>query len=650
MSNCLITFEIINYEASNDKCNIPFQDLECIVRVDTFEGKISLNESNTSKIITRVNQVRRDIKINIKILHSKQLTLIGIFDLTIPYTQIKKTEINSNFSIEKKIPLTMIDSTKRILFGSIVKNANIYFNVLADVKVCGAGKCMNKSNSVVKKKTSGITALNKMPLSPKIEKNSNNKLKLDVETQKVFVTLKTPPSCEMKIKKNFFLEIDNNYNKTFSSKSKKRSNKSSSFSSMKKKKYEIVTSNGNNSNSHKKKKNLSLTTKGRNNYSDREIFNSESIKDNTFNAHQEEDELLLGDTTRIPSLLLNDEEETKIANIENDINQLSKYINQNYGKIKNNASIQDATELMMSQLHLFIQVNALMNQRIKEEIDKKNEIREAYMKVNEKHRFILKKKAHLNELMKKSEIQNNILVNRSNEFSIQITQPKIKKAELKLYQHLFNKFYFEYDILKFSETEAAKGLDEDIKKKYLLQAVRATVNSYGSVTSLIPSMPENEKRILKEILAKNNIKEIEETRLSTKMIENNKIKAITEEDEDQEEDDDEDNHHNHQLFFDENEKIEYYLTDVSQKKSKIPFKKISLNNYQYGTQKIIVKLENEEIKVKSGNSFVTLEKFIEVNESIEEGKLRNKALIKKAKGLGPRKINKKGFPMYQNKK
>jgi hypothetical protein len=80
------------------------------------------------------------------------------------------------------------------------------------------------------------------------------------------------------------------------------------------------------------------------------------------------------------------------------------------------------------------------------------------------------------------------------------------------------------------------------------------------------------------------------------------------------------------------------LNEYNNKKNvKIKFEKLNEFQYQYGTQKIIVKLDNEEILVQFGNGYITLDKFIERNEPIEETKmLLNKNNMK----------NNKNFKLY----
>ena len=72
-------------------------------------------------------------------------------------------------------------------------------------------------------------------------------------------------------------------------------------------------------------------------------------------------------------------------------------------------------------------------------------------------------------------------------------------------------------------------------------------------------------------------------------------------------------------------KLEMYLKHLySQKKvPKIIFKKISTNNYEFGTQKITIKVDGDSIKVKSFGGFISLDKFIENNAVLEDSKIKN---------------------------
>ena len=619
MSNCLFTIEIKNYEATSSKTrSITFEDFECVFRLDSNEDKIALKEYQTASVVFKANQIRRDVKINVKVSNAKQIGLIGIFDIVVPFSKIQSAEKNSSFVIEKKIPLTMIDSTKRALFGSLVTNCNIFFDISVDVKNVQGSKVLSKSKSVFKNKKNENGNI-KMPLSPKIEKNAHNKFKLDMEIQKEFSTLKTPPSGNYKHKKKFLLDVaTTTYNKTVAPKQKKG-------------RYGTA-GNSFNSNNNKRKINGGSMPKPKSS----SVNQSINMKEKTNVKMMEyKNELLDEDfhnDSLIPSVLITDnnlnydkEKSNEIESIDNEIINVDTQIFSNYETIKESKEINEIKEKMKTQIENIIHYNILINNRICKVNDKNIELKDTLMKMNEKHNLIIKKKSRLNELNAKIDNKSSIVVNRANSNKITSSQPKIKKNELKMYQHMLNKFYFEYDILKFSETESAKNLDDEIKKKLLLNAVKGTVNSYGNISNLVQMLPTAEKEKLKSILLKNNIKELPEPRLT-------KIKAITEEDEDQEEDDEESGKkHN------EEEKIEEILEKiVKEKKCKTTFKKIVGNTYLYGNQRVTAKLEGEEVKIMYGNNitYIPVEEFIDINQNKTTVKKNNrKSSLKTKKGV-----------------
>ena len=139
MTNCNITIEIQNFQSKNLQ-NIQYSDLLCIIKLDNFEGKINLNEHSSQKVNHIVKNIKKDIKCNIRLMNIKSNSLIGISDLIIPLTMIKKTEINSNFEINKSCSLTMIESTKRLLFGSVLKERNFIIEIKSNVEVLSKSK------------------------------------------------------------------------------------------------------------------------------------------------------------------------------------------------------------------------------------------------------------------------------------------------------------------------------------------------------------------------------------------------------------------------------------------------------------------------------------------------------------------------------
>ena len=55
---------------------------------------------------------------------------------------------------------------------------------------------------------------------------------------------------------------------------------------------------------------------------------------------------------------------------------------------------------------------------------------------------------------------------------------------------------------------------------------------------------------------------------------------------------------------------------------KVLFKKTSTNNYEYGTQKVMVKIEGDTIRIRYVGGYLLIDKFIELNAATEEKKVK----------------------------
>ena len=55
------------------------------------------------------------------------------------------------------------------------------------------------------------------------------------------------------------------------------------------------------------------------------------------------------------------------------------------------------------------------------------------------------------------------------------------------------------------------------------------------------------------------------------------------------------------------------------------FKKTSTNNYEYGTQKVMVKIEGDTIRIRYVGGYLIIDKFIELNAANEEKKIKKQS-------------------------
>ena len=207
MINCIVSLEIKNYEPQI--FNINFPQPACLFQFDNFEGQISLNQIESQNIQHNIKNLNKDIKYKIKLINLSDSSLIGIFDFIIPFILLKKIPSNNILSYQKICSLTMLDETKRFLFGSLINASDIFFDVSANVQILNVYK---KQNIFYYKNNKNNCCLT----SPNIYIN-NNKLKstpsFSFLNHSLIKNIPQTPKMEKKIyKNNLYLEnIDYNY-------------------------------------------------------------------------------------------------------------------------------------------------------------------------------------------------------------------------------------------------------------------------------------------------------------------------------------------------------------------------------------------------------------------------------------------------------
>ena len=207
MINCIVSLEIKNYEPQI--FNINFPQPACLFQFDNFEGQISLNQIESQNIQHNIKNLNKDIKYKIKLINLSDSSLIGIFDFIIPFILLKKIPSNNILSYQKICSLTMLDETKRFLFGSLINASDIFFDVSANVQILNVYK---KQNIFYYKNNKNNCCLT----SPNIYIN-NNKLKSNPSfsflNHSLIKNIPQTPKMEKKIyKNNLYLDnIDYNY-------------------------------------------------------------------------------------------------------------------------------------------------------------------------------------------------------------------------------------------------------------------------------------------------------------------------------------------------------------------------------------------------------------------------------------------------------
>ena len=633
MTSCTISLEVTDYEPKSTK-TIPFNDLEFRVRCDGItEEKLKLSDHLTNHITTTLQQIHRDIKFTIRIHNIKTNNLIGICDYIIPYTLINKTQINNSFTQTKKSTVILLDATKKQFFpNTSPSQCDMWFMINANVTVTASlSKRIMKSNSTkhnkheqkVYKRNNNINkcygntinanssnsnrtslSFRYMPLSPKLE-HSNNKFKLDVDMHKQFAKIKTPSNGEVRGKRGFILDdTTSNNNNTSNIINNTNVYSSSRFSSGRKSKH-----------THTKCKHVLPT-----NRKHKALCNDNNNNTATTTTI---DDVPINDCSLFVSEHYNEDTST-LNNINSCIN--AHYVHFQHSNVtpsttpNNSISIPQSSDDIL-KYKLCTQLKSL----------------QLYFKHHAmKIQYYTKRNSHLKQILTTAQTlyitehqRNSNLHTQHQQLNINtfdITRlfynyPHTTKSELKVYQHIFNKFYFEYDILHYKENANANMLNDHAKLTLLLKCVKALINSYGNVSGLVQSIPLAVRTKVKSFLVKHGIKESNEVgsgnnTMNGVNVYNNKIKAITEEDENEEEDEKGSPHKEEDVVCKEVDKVN--------QERKVKFKCVKGNVYKYGTQMVCVKMEKEKLKVKgSKGGFIDVDKFIALYEQSEMNVMRS---------------------------
>jgi len=142
-------------------------------------------------------------------------------------------------------------------------------------------------------------------------------------------------------------------------------------------------------------------------------------------------------------------------------------------QIKNNLiKLIDFYSLLSNKSFKLHQKNITLNK-------KSNVFKEKLLTELKKSNILIKKKTS-------SEIENFINVNINEGLNEKFLRAiiKVKKSEFKIYQNIFNLFYYEYDILKWKEQEKNKKMEENVKIELLLVVFKNLIKNYGNISQI----------------------------------------------------------------------------------------------------------------------------------------------------------------------
>ena len=540
--------------------NFNFDNFSFIFTSESKDFEKEISFLNKNPIFQRIPIPRKNLKYSIKV--TKNNSLVGISDLIIPPNIFSKKES----SFDKICQITMTDSIRRLIFGNSLPNT-------IKINIHSSFQYLEKGEKFIKPAASNLSL-------KKEEKRSSTPKKLENNLKK----MKFGGSSNTYLKLN--KEEKKAMNKKLTEDFKKRSNSKPHTNNL--------SSGG-----------IPLNVKNKTNpyqiSKEKEVITANQKKEKKEAEEELVDTSLIDEDLKNPVNNISSEFFDFIPNFEKQypLEKLNEFTDP-YEMINYTKNI--INELLDYQLNYYTILSNSVNLNHK--------LNELLIKYNEKYRLTLKKINRIEEENTKNEIKNEIITDiHRNEFNNLKQILPLKQRELELYKEMYSVNIDENELQKFSD-EQMKQMEEKKSKDantqlLLVRVLKNIYNKYGPLNKLLNQSNSNEKEInnIVNLSIKYNLP------ISEEVFENNEeFEYVSSNNPD-----------------DTDKKIEKNLKILySQKKvPKIIFKKISNNNYEYGTQKVTIKVEGDSIKVKSIGGFISLEKFIENNAVIEDGKVKN---------------------------
>ena len=613
MTQVTITFSILEYLPSN----FNFNSFSFIISSESREFEQEISYASKNKINHKFPLQKKDAKYSIKI--TKNNSLIGISDISIPHSVFQKREKN----YQKTCIINMTDSIKRVLFGntSPENNLKIEINCSFIYNEKEKNNKMNYSTNTMKK--------NKDMKNLKDMKNSGTfSLKNIIENKKSAIINNS------NIKKHY---------------SSSKSNKNVNFKSPKINKPKTHIFNYVN-----KEENNIINNKGKENKENKDIINKNIIIEDN----------------KEPILIQNESviDEELIKEIKENNNEFYNYINEFKGKhpLENLDSINDINELNEQSKNIILELldyQIKFYSLIKDRFSTKKRFKNLMIQYNEKLRNTKKEINKINEMVDLIEIKSEILDKNENKNIDNLLS--LKENELNNYNNI-NK---NKEIKK--EKENTKDNSELLEKgkNVLIKVLQQCIEKHGPINKIytLTNSTEPERINIKKLAEKYNLPLNSEIKEEEEEKENN-INSKESEDkvslnEHEEEKNDNDNNNDKENDIDNKNSInieqdkekeeqkeknilegkitkwEYVSTEKPDKIDKklelylkyfyskrtfpvVIFKKTSTNNYEYGKQKIMIKIEGDTIRVRHLGGYLIIDKFIELNAANEEKKLK----------------------------
>ena len=637
MTQITLTFSIAKYLPSD----FNFSSFSFIISSESRDFEQELSYKTKNQIFHKFNLPKKDAKYSIKV--TKNNSLIGISDISIPSNIFQKRE--KNFT--KICNINMTDSVKRVLFKNVTSDINLKIEINCvlqykekekekekDMKLnhsTSTNKKMNNVKSLKDMKTSGTFSYKNILSNKKsgISTNNNSNIKKQYSNSKSNKNIKSPKI--MKPKTSMFNYGNNEENKLNENKKEKKEVKDII------KKKEI-----------QKEKNEIKDNKEKEILKDKE---KEKEKENESILDEELNKEIKGKDDEFYNFMNDFKERHPLEKLEsmNDVNELR------------NHTKNIIMELLEYQIKFYSQV--------KNNFATKNKFKNLMLQYNEKFRNTKKEINRTDELIDLCEIKSEFLgENKSNSINNLLS---LKENEIDNYNNICNDY-----IEKNKENKKEEKKEDNTQliekgKNVLIKVLQQFFEKKGPINKIytLSNSTEPERVNIIKLAEKYNfplnseIKEEDEIPGPEKEEEvdekDEKIKSQEENiDNDtlkEKEDNNEDNNTNNidkdiekeeqdeskekNIFDQKITKWEYVSTEKPDKIDKklelylkyfyskrtfpvVIFKKTSTNNYEYGKQKVMIKIEGDTIRVRHLGSYLILDKFIELNAATEEKKLK----------------------------
>ena len=587
MSQAIITFDIIEYLPSD----FNFDNFSFIISSENRDFEQEISYLNKNQITHKTSLNKKDLKYTIKT--TRNSSLIGITDLIIPFHILSKREN----TFDKTCTITMTDSVKRFLFGNASSSNALKINIHLTMQYKEKEKNANRAKENLHK--SHILNSGKK-LKPYNRSHSFGK---GGERHK-------EPGSNI----NVFSQRNAAGNKKNSNLMKQRSN-SKPASNIK----------------------SSKATKPKT-----QIFNNNKLKE-------------------VQKALLDEEKKdnTNESFIDEEINKKVEEINPqiiNFMKEFNN-------KYPLNQINSFGDVNAMMDYT-KDIVDQlldyqlkyydlfnksfliKNKFKNLLMKYNDKLRMVKKQIYKLEEENDLYEIKQE--ANDKNNYKDIKELFPLKENELDTFKELYG-IYLDKPLDNIKE----ENKDEDNVQKLLIKVLTHNINKLGPINKIFnqTNSTEPERINMRKLAAKYNLPinvenegEENKEKSNNELNENDNGGLNEEKKEEQNKEGKNEENNNDNLkqtnIFDTkitkweyvstekpdkiDKKLEQYLKFFYSKRTfpKVLFKKTSTNNYEYGTQKVMVKIEGDTIRIRFVGGYLLIDKFIELNAATEEKKVK----------------------------